>query len=69
MIVDDGSLDGTVEIARSHMNNWGPNRNCMRVIKLPYNGGKGRAVREGVLNSKGNFILMVSLKNLSDRLL
>lgn len=38
LVVDDGSADLTVQIARSH---------CVRVLKLPFNMGVGGAMRAG----------------------
>jgi dolichyl-phosphate beta-glucosyltransferase len=53
IVVDDGSKDGTAELARS----WS-DRLPMRVITLPQNRGKGAAVREGMLAAKGDLVLM-----------
>jgi glycosyltransferase involved in cell wall biosynthesis len=48
IVVDDGSSDGTAEVAEAaHEANA-----CVRVVKNPGNRGKGYAVRNGMLNSK-----------------
>lgn len=48
IVVDDGSRDRTVEIARAA---------GVRVLKNPGNRGKGYAVRHGVLEAKGEWTL------------
>jgi dolichyl-phosphate beta-glucosyltransferase len=48
VVVDDGSTDGTAEVARSR---------GARVLVLERNRGKGAAVRAGVLASRGNKVL------------
>jgi dolichyl-phosphate beta-glucosyltransferase len=50
LVVDDCSTDGTATLAVK--------TNHTRVIKLPKNEGKGAAVREGVLNALGEYILI-----------
>jgi dolichyl-phosphate beta-glucosyltransferase len=52
LICDDGSLDGTVELARSMLGE-GPHR----VLTNPVNRGKGSAVRRGMLEGRGRFLL------------
>lgn len=52
LIVDDGSLDGTRDVAER---NGGP---CTRIVVLPENRGKGAAVKKGVLAAKGKRILV-----------
>jgi glycosyltransferase involved in cell wall biosynthesis len=51
LVVDDGSKDDTVELieARPEL--------ITRLIKRPSNGGKGAAVRDGMLAARGDFIL------------
>jgi dolichyl-phosphate beta-glucosyltransferase len=53
IVVDDGSTDGTPELAES----WN-DRLPMRVIRLPKNRGKGAAVRAGMLAAKEELVLM-----------
>jgi dolichyl-phosphate beta-glucosyltransferase len=48
IVVDDGSTDGTAEMARAR---------GVRVIVLGKNRGKGAAVRAGVLASRGDVVL------------
>jgi len=49
IVVDDGSRDGTAELAAR--------REGVRLLKNPGNRGKGYAVRNGMLNAKGDWIL------------
>jgi dolichyl-phosphate beta-glucosyltransferase len=50
IVVDDGSADKTAEKAASFSNN-------ILVIKLQTNQGKGAAVRAGMLEAKGDFLI------------
>jgi len=54
IVVDDGSLDGTVEMACAAA--AGDRR--VRIMKLETNRGKGAAVREGMIASKGAEVLL-----------
>jgi dolichyl-phosphate beta-glucosyltransferase len=54
IVVDDGSSDGTAEIARGVTV---PSRVRFEVIRLDRNSGKGQAVRTGVLKSAGEVVL------------
>ena len=54
IVVDDGSTDQTVELCRSYTDQH-PN---LRTLKLPKNRGKGCAVRTGMLDAKGDYVLM-----------
>jgi len=53
IVVDDGSKDGTAEIV-SRLAEQHP---CVRLVKLGSNRGKGYAVRTGVLEATGDYIL------------
>ncbi|MCK5218803.1 glycosyltransferase family 2 protein [bacterium] len=53
IIVDDGSSDRTVEIARGFV----PRAGNMRVLKNHRNLGKGAAVRQGIAAAQGDLIL------------
>lgn len=57
LIVDDGSSDGTADIALSLAQKYAPED--IRVISLERNLGKGGAVRHGMLHSRGRRLLMV----------
>jgi glycosyltransferase involved in cell wall biosynthesis len=48
VVVDDGSRDGTVEVAR---------KAGARVLRNPGNRGKGYSVRYGMLEAKGDWVL------------
>jgi hypothetical protein len=50
IVVDDGSTDDTLEAARQFP--------C-RVIRHPYNRGKGAAVRTGIANAQGDVIIVM----------
>jgi dolichyl-phosphate beta-glucosyltransferase len=49
IVVDDGSHDGTSEVAERRAETWPE----LSVIRLPVNAGKGAAVREGMLRARG----------------
>lgn len=51
IVVDDGSRDRTVEILDDRPELYS------RLIKQPQNGGKGAAVKAGLLNATGDYIL------------
>ena len=54
LVVDDGSTDRTIEICRAFASEHG----WPKALHYPVNHGKGFAVREGVLNSAGEHVLM-----------
>ncbi len=53
IVVDDGSVDRTAQLVRSHAAFGDP----LSLIELPANRGKGAAIREGVLASRGRLVL------------
>lgn len=55
LIIDDGSTDRTKEVSQGFISQ-GPAG--IRVISLGKNSGKGKAVRKGVSESKGEYILV-----------
>jgi glycosyltransferase involved in cell wall biosynthesis len=50
IVVDDGSSDGTAQIAQAM---------GARVIVQPQNGGKTRALRDGIAAARGDFLLLL----------
>jgi dolichyl-phosphate beta-glucosyltransferase len=57
IIVDDGSTDGTSGLALGYVKTHGVD--AVRLLRLPYNCGKGRAVREGMLIARGQTCLFM----------
>jgi len=55
VIVDDGSTDGTAEVARHHGATHGL---ALRVLRHAPNRGKGYAVRVGMLAARGDAVLL-----------
>lgn len=53
LVVDDGSTDKTAGLARTWMREWP----AMRLIATPH-GGKGHAVRAGLLAARGTYTLV-----------
>jgi len=61
IVVSDGSTDDTESIVRSYADEVmrADPSNCLRLVKLSRNCGKGAAVREGMARSCGLLVLMV----------
>jgi len=57
VIVDDGSRDRTIAVTESLLNAKLPG--IYRILKLPVNKGKGAAIREGMLQAKGDYIFFL----------
>jgi dolichyl-phosphate beta-glucosyltransferase len=62
IVVDDGSSDGTLDLARRHLAGlpqW-------ILVRLPRNRGKGAAVRAGVVHARGEVIAYVDADMATD---
>ncbi|KAJ6803526.1 dolichyl-phosphate beta-glucosyltransferase-like [Iris pallida] len=57
LIVDDGSTDKTSNIAFDFVRTY--KIDCVRVVLLGRNHGKGEAIRKGMLHSRGELLLML----------
>jgi len=55
LVVDDGSRDATARLAEEFV---APEGVTVRVVRLPENRGKGAAVRQGLLASRGAWVLL-----------
>ena len=64
IIVDDGSKDDTVKIVLEYVEKY--SSNFIRLLKLPYNMGKGGAVQHGMLHARGKYILFADADGASD---
>ena len=53
IVVDDGSRDGTARVVEE----FAKANKCLRLVRNPGNRGKGYAVRHGMLEAKGEWIL------------
>ena len=56
IVADDGSTDATREVARQSACRMGL-ATRLRLVSSPVNRGKGHAVRSGILNSRGLYVL------------
>jgi dolichyl-phosphate beta-glucosyltransferase len=54
IVVDDGSSDGTA----AYVNDFSTAHPCVRLVQRPRNGGKGRAVLDGVDAARSRYILV-----------
>jgi len=59
LIVSDGSKDRTCDIARIYGKKWSSPNDSWKLIELKRNGGKGAAVKAGMLRTTGLLCLMV----------
>jgi len=57
IVVDDGSVDRTAQKTMTYMNEKGNGH--MKLISYEKNKGKGNALRMGVAEAKGDFIVMI----------
>jgi dolichyl-phosphate beta-glucosyltransferase len=59
LVVDDGSTDATCDMVNATSQNWGN----LHLITNPANQGKGAVVKQGIVNSKGKYILFTDADN------
>ncbi len=64
IVVDDGSTDRTVEVASGYSRRLGSD--VLRVLQLRTNRGKGGAIKEGMLHTRGEYALMVDADGATD---
>ncbi|MCX7621466.1 MAG: glycosyltransferase family 2 protein [Acidimicrobiales bacterium] len=55
IVVDDGSEDATAEVALEHLRDWP----ASKLVRLPWNQGKGAAVRAGVSLATGDAVVFM----------
>src|SRR3954452_18572502 len=55
IVVDDGSTDDTAQVAMSHLWGW----DQAKVVRLPWNQGKGAAVKAGVAVASGEYLVFM----------
>jgi dolichyl-phosphate beta-glucosyltransferase len=53
ILVDDGSQDRTVELVRERFGT----HSAVKILRQPYNQGKGEAVKQGMLSGVGKYLL------------
>jgi dolichyl-phosphate beta-glucosyltransferase len=63
VLVDDGSADGTAEVARGAAARWGDEAVRIEVLLHEHNQGKGASVRTGLCRAEGDWVLMMDADN------
>jgi dolichyl-phosphate beta-glucosyltransferase len=63
IIVNDGSKDGTVTVAKEYVSKYTAEK--IRLLNLHQNSGKGAAVRKGILRSRGEYLLFADIDGAS----
>lgn len=64
IIVDDGSKDGTANLVIEYSQKY--TSEFIRLLKLPFNMGKGGAVQCGMLHARGKYVLFADADGASD---
>jgi dolichyl-phosphate beta-glucosyltransferase len=59
IVSDDGSVDSTPDIVRRMANGALPVRVALRLVRADRNAGKGAAIRRGVLDARGEYVLFM----------
>ena len=62
IVVDDGSTDNTVQVVQGHAEQFAD----LTIVPCGFNGGKGRAVRMGMLTATGRHRLFLDADNSTD---
>jgi dolichyl-phosphate beta-glucosyltransferase len=57
IVVNDGSKDKTEQVVKQYIEKNDQGRDVLRFISLKQNRGKGYAVKQGVLKSRGEYVL------------
>jgi len=66
IIVNDGSKDKTIDVVEKYIAKKDQGRDILRLLNLKQNRGKGFAVKQGVIKSRGKFILMADADAATD---
>jgi dolichyl-phosphate beta-glucosyltransferase len=66
IIVDDGSSDRTAQVVQNYIRQHPEGTEKIRLLKAAHNRGKGGAVREGMLRTRGRRLLMVDADGATD---
>ncbi|KAG6578126.1 putative dolichyl-phosphate beta-glucosyltransferase [Phytophthora cinnamomi] len=64
LVVDDCSVDGTVDVVMNEVKRFSVD--CIRLLKLQKNHGKGGAIRKGVMRARGERVLFADADNATE---
>lgn len=67
IVVSDGSTDGTAQVAREYAAKESKQqKDTWKLVSLQTNGGKGAAVKAGMMRARGEILLMVDADGATD---
>eukprot|EP01080_Neovahlkampfia_damariscottae_P002081 gene2081-1953_t len=66
IVVNDGSKDKTIDVVQKYIEKKDQGRDVLRLLDLKQNRGKGFAVKQGIIKSRGKFILMADADAATD---